>query len=163
LATGVVELLGAKEIGSEWYKKVKVLYNNPYPDQIDKTYYVKGNVADGTTRYQLYEESSGSASATGIYVTVTEYPMITYSFTSYGDVSCNAAHKYADGTARNTGNFKKFDSKYYQQIVVVTNDVAEFVGKNFYVPADAKADGTPYRLRDNEGTEINVWVKITNP
>jgi hypothetical protein len=157
-AKGIAELTGkSKEISSETYKEVKVIYNNPYPEQIGKTYYMKGSVADGTTRYQLYTEDG---TATGVWVAVSEFAGVTYKFNSYGSASETPVYS-ENGTARTTGNYKKFDSSYYQEIVVVTNPGYDsWVGKTFYVPANATT-GSTYQLRDNDGTLVPVWVKVS--
>ncbi|MBQ9363128.1 MAG: hypothetical protein IJT97_06875, partial [Bacteroidaceae bacterium] len=165
LATGVAELTGnTKGSGTDIYKEVKVLYNNPHPEQIGRIYYMKGSVADETTKYELFTESDGTFTGTGIFVTVSEFAGKTYSFTSYADESKSSP--YYTGTARNTGNFKTINvdgtDKICQQIVVLTNGDNSWVGKTFYVSADAESNGdTAYRLYDNNGTAVDVWVTIS--
>lgn len=88
-----------------------------------------------------------------------ETPTIYY-FTSYDDAEKTT--EYATGTARTTG----VTSGDYSQIKVLTNSVEGFVGNKYYIPTDAKTDGTVYELFTDAGTtsaEIFVTISTTAP
>jgi len=143
--------------------EVEILSNGKYPEFIGQKFYVSPTAtADGTTRTELKNES-GSSLTTPLYVAIRPFEKKTYNFTSYG--AATNGTQYSTGTAAPTGNFKVFsDGKDYMQIEVLTNpEFTEWEGRTYYVPADAKTDGTRYQLRKTNGDLENVWVTISLP
>ena len=83
----------------------------------------------------------------------------TYNFTSYAP---DGETVYATGTAETTGDKKTFNEADYAEIEVKTNSIPEWVGRKYYIIANATADGTTkYDLYDAEGQTIGVKVSVT--
>ena len=165
-STGLAQTTGeVKKVSGTEYAEVVILTNGSYGDYVGKKYYVNKNAKDdGNERAQLMVESESgeSLTSTPLYVTIKPFEQKkTYSFTSYGAAS--EGTQYSTGTAAPTGNFKTFSSTEYMQIVVLTNpDFPEWVGKTFYVPANASTGGTTRtQLYKADGTGAGVWVTIT--
>ena len=84
---------------------------------------------------------------------------VSFNFTSY---SADGETEYATGVAETTGETKTFNEQQYVEVEVKENSVPEWVGRKFYIIADAVADGTTkYPLLDAEGNDTNVKVTIT--
>lgn len=84
---------------------------------------------------------------------------VAYNFTSF---SADGNTQLATGVAKTTGKSLKFDGVKNVEIVVTQNSVEGWVGRKFYVVANASADGTTkYDLHDDKGNAIGVKVAIT--
>ncbi len=143
--------------------EVEILSNGKYREFVGQKFYVDPTAtANGTARTELKNES-GASLTTPLYVAIRPFEKKTYNFTSYG--AATNGTQYSTGTAAPTGNFKVFsDGKDYMQIEVLTNpEFTEWEGRTYYVPADAKTDGTRYQLRKTNGDLENVWVTISLP
>lgn len=66
--TGFVETTGVQSNG---YTEVKVLENTPETSFIGQTFFIISTAVTGNNLYQLY--SDAGETATGIYVTISEY------------------------------------------------------------------------------------------
>ena len=159
-STGLAQTTGeVKKVSDTEYAEVVILTNGSHGEFVGQKFYVSPTVTqDGSTRTQLKKDVNGSLTDTGIYVAIKPFEKKkTYSFTSYSAAS--GGTEYSTGTAAPTGNFKTLNSKECMQIVVLTNPgEASWVGKTFYVPI---ADATRRQLYKADGTEIDVWVEIT--
>ena len=151
-SSGLAQTTGATEtISDKEYAEVVILTNGKYGEYIGKKFYVD---PEGSGRLQLFDEDKH---ATSLWVDIEPFELKTYNFKSYGSASDGT--QYSSGTAAPTGNFKTLNSKECMQIVVLTNPgEASWVGKTFYVPI---ADATRRQLYKADGTEIDVWVEIT--
>lgn len=84
---------------------------------------------------------------------------VSYDFTSY---SADGNTEYATGVAETTGTKQTFGNVEYAEIEVKENTVAEWLGRKFFIQADAVADGTTkYPLLDAEGNSAEVVVTVT--
>ena len=83
-----------------------------------------------------------------------------FNFTSY---SADGQTEYGTGVAVTTGQAAKFGDDWYAEVEVTANEAdASWVGRKFFIKADAEADGTTkYPLLDAEGQRIEVSVSIT--
>ena len=145
--------------------EVEILANGKYKEFVGQKFYVAPNAtADGSTRVELKKDVNGTMTASGLWVAIRPFAKKTYNFTSYG--AATGGTQYSTGTATPTGNFKVFsDNKDYMQIEVLTNPgETSWEGRTFYVPADAKTDGTDRtKLLKTDGSEVGVWVTISIP
>ena len=153
-SSGLAQTTGVTKNGNA---EVVILSNGKYTTFVGQKYYVAPNATtDGSTRTALKDVSGNT---TGLWVAISEHK--TYNFKSYGSASDGT--QYSTGTAAPTGNFKTLNSTECMQIVVLTNpEYKSWEGKTFYVPVNAKTDGTERaQLRNADGTTENVWVTIT--
>ena len=82
-----------------------------------------------------------------------------FDFTSY---SADGATQYATGVAEQTGEKKKIGDDWFIEIEVKENSIPEWVGRKFWIAADAATDGTTKNpLYDAEGQPIDVTVTVT--
>ena len=142
--------------GNSKLAEVEILTNGKYGEEyVGKKFYVN---PEGSGRLQLYDANK---QATSIWVSIEPFEYKTYTFTSYGAAS--GGTEYSTGTAAPTGNFKTFNGTEYMQIVVLTNPgELSWEGRTFYVPVNAKTDGTERtQLRKATGDPEAVWVLIT--
>ena len=89
-----------------------------------------------------------------------------YDFISYADQEKTI--EYAQGTAKTTGVFDNG----FLEVEVISNEsdnpniqemVNSFVGKKFFIQADAQPDGTAYQLYEGPGSSATgVWVAIVS-
>ncbi len=141
-------------LGDSKLAEVEILTNGKYDEYVGKKFYVDPK---GSGRLQLY---NADKEATSLWVSIEPFAYKTYSFKSYG--ASSGGTEYSTGTAAPTGNFKEFDGTEYMQIVVLTNPgEASWVGKTFYVPANAETNGNARtQLHKANGDPVNVWVSI---
>lgn len=141
-------------LGDSKLAEVEILTNGKYDEYVGKKFYVD---PEGSGRLQLY---NADKEATSLWVSIEPFVYKTYSFKSYG--ASSGGTEYSTGTAAPTGNFKEFDGTEYMQIVVLTNPgEASWVGKTFYVPANAETNGNARtQLHKANGDPVNVWVSI---
>ena len=82
-----------------------------------------------------------------------------FDFTSY---SADGETEYATGVAEQTGEKKKTGDDWFIEIEVKENSIPEWVGRKFWIAADAAADGTTkHPLYDAEGQPAGVTVTVT--
>ena len=82
-----------------------------------------------------------------------------FDFTSY---SADGATQYATGVAEQTGEKKKIGDDWFIEIEVKENSIPEWVGRTYYIIANATANGTTkYDLYDADGQTIGVKVSVT--
>lgn len=82
-----------------------------------------------------------------------------YDFTSY---SADGATEYATGVAEQTGEKQKIGDDWFIEIEVKENSIAEWVGRKYWIAANAAADGeTKNPLYDAEGQPVGVTVTVT--
>ena len=147
--------------GNSKLAEVEILTNGKYGDFVGQKFYVDPNAAtNGDTRTEL-KNANGASLDPQLFVSIKPFEHKTYSFKSYGAAS--GGTQYSEGTAAPTGNFKTFNGTEYMQIVVLTNPgEISWEGRTFYVPVNAKTDGTERtQLRKATGDPEAVWVSIS--
>ncbi len=158
-SSGLAQTTGITKNGNA---EVVILTNGKYGNFVGQKFYVAPDATqDGEARTELMDENGASLNPK-LYVSIEPFEKKkTYSFKSYG--ASSGGTQYSTGTATATGNFKTLNGKKCMQIVVLTNpEYKSWEGKTFYVPIDAKTDGSErYQLyKATDGETENVWVEI---
>jgi hypothetical protein len=148
--------------GNSKLAEVEILTNGKYGDFVGQKFYVDPNAeTNGSDRTEL-KNANGASLDPQLFVSIKPFVYKTYNFTSYSS-DAPGGTQYSTGTAAPTGNFKTFNGTEYMQIVVLTNPgELSWVGRTFYVPVNAKTDGTERtQLRKATGDPEAVWVSIS--
>ena len=147
--------------GNSKLAEVEILTNGKYDKFVGQKFYVDPNAeTNGSNRTEL-KKANGASLDPQLFVSIKPFVYKTYNFTSYS--ASSGGTQYSTGIAAPTGNFKTFNSQDYMQIQVLTNPgEASWIGRTFYVPANANTNGTERtQLRKATGDPEDVWVSIS--